>query len=129
MREADLSWRRHQSGTRAALFTKQLDVAERAAHPLAEAAHLHKAGLERIPETDGNEEEHQQVADAAVQQGYDGLKRGFQSVHGMTAPFVRQKKRTAENIHSSAIIQSTLQRAMQKRRSEQPFPARFVCRS
>ncbi len=60
------------------LLAAEREIAEHAAHPLAEAAHLHKARADRVPEPDGDEKKDENiVGKVCVEIAYHGVKRVF----------------------------------------------------
>ena len=68
-------------GTHAAVLfgAAEGQVAKHALHTLAEAADLHKVGLNGEPQTDGHQQENEDVAgEVFVELGDDGEQNGFQ---------------------------------------------------
>ena len=78
------------------LVALQLQVAEHLAHTLAEAAHLHEAGLDGVPQTYADQQKHQNVvAQVFVDLTYDGKQYGFDGLHVDSLLFNRKIRAAA----------------------------------
>ena len=75
------------------LAALQGQVAEHSAHTFAEAAYLHEAGLNGIPQAHAYQQKHQNViAEVFVDLTDDGKQYGFNCLHNVYSPFLTQKQ-------------------------------------
>ena len=69
------------------LLAAKREIAEHAAHPLAEAAHLHKARADRVPQPDGDEQKDENVVGkVCVEIAYHGVERVFDGGEHVRVP-------------------------------------------